>query len=42
MRAVTIGPELPFMECDDAREYKQVREVFYPRLLELEAAGAGR
>jgi len=29
------------MECDDATEYKKVRESFYPRLLELEAdAGA--
>jgi choline kinase len=37
MRAVSIGVDLPFMECDDAREYKRVREQFYPRLLELEA-----
>jgi L-glutamine-phosphate cytidylyltransferase len=43
MRAVLVGSELPFMECDDAREYKQVREVFYPRLLELESSsGAAR
>lgn len=37
MRCVMIGEELPFMECDDAREYKKLRETFYPALLELEA-----
>jgi choline kinase len=37
MRCVMIGEELPFMECDDAREYKKLREAFYPALLELEA-----
>lgn len=38
MSCVLLGAELPFMECDDAREYKKVREVFYPKLLELEAS----
>jgi choline kinase len=43
MRSVVVGAELPFMECDDAREYKTVRETFYPRLLVLEAdAGVPR
>ena len=42
MRSVVVGKELPFMECDDAREYKVVREVFYPRLLELEDGGVAR
>lgn len=37
MRCVRFGEELPFMECDDAREYGRVRESFYPRVLELEA-----
>jgi choline kinase len=36
MSSVLIGPELPFMECDDALEYKKVRESFYPALLEIE------
>jgi choline kinase len=36
MRAVLLPPELPFMECDDAVEYKRLRETFYPQLLELE------
>jgi choline kinase len=36
MRAVCFEPELPFMECDDAREYRTVREQFYPGLLRLE------
>jgi choline kinase len=39
MSCVMIGEDLPFMECDDAREYRKLREVFYPALLELEAAG---
>lgn len=38
MCCVRFGEELPFMECDDAREYGRVRESFYPRVLELEAA----
>lgn len=38
MRCVMVGEELPFMECDDAREYKKLRESFYPALLQLEAA----
>lgn len=42
MRAVLLPSELPFMECDDAAEYKRLRETFYPQLLELEdRSGAG-
>ena len=37
MRCVRFGEEIPFMECDDAREYKKVRESFYPALLRMEA-----
>lgn len=36
MRCVCFEPELPFMECDDAAEYRTVRERFYPALLRLE------
>jgi choline kinase len=38
MRCVRFGAEIPFMECDDEREYAIVRESFYPRLLDREAA----
>jgi choline kinase len=38
MRCVVFGEALPFMECDDAKEYARVRTSFYPRLLELEAS----
>jgi choline kinase len=34
---VRVVADLPFMECDDADEYRTVREQFYPRLLDLEA-----
>jgi len=34
---VHFDESLPFMECDDAAEYRRMRESFYPRLLELEA-----
>lgn len=38
MRAsVFSGDELPFMEVDTLTEYLHLREVLYPRLLELEA-----
>lgn len=37
MACVHIGEEVPFMECDNANDYRKVRESFYPRLLELEA-----
>lgn len=37
MRCVSFGEAIPFMECDDADEYRRVREVFYPKLLALEA-----
>jgi hypothetical protein len=36
MRASVFSDELPFMEVDDAHEYRVLRETFYPRLLELE------
>jgi hypothetical protein len=36
MHCVRFGEELPFMECDDAREYARVRESFYPSLLAIE------
>jgi choline kinase len=39
MRCVRFGEEIPFMECDDAREYRKLRESFYPSLLALEAEG---
>jgi choline kinase len=42
MRCVFFADGLPFMECDDAREYKKVRESFYPQLLELEARSGAR
>jgi choline kinase len=38
MRCVMAGKDLPFMECDDAREYKKLRESFYPALLQQEGA----
>lgn len=41
MRCVLLPPELPFMECDDANEYERLRSVFYPQLLQLEAANGG-
>ena len=41
MRCVLFGSELPFMECDDANEYRRVRETFYPRVLDLEAQRRG-
>ena len=37
MSCVRFGQELPFMECDDAREYARVRESFYPELLAMES-----
>jgi choline kinase len=39
MACVRFGEEVPFMECDDARDYARLRETFYPRLLKLEAEG---
>ncbi len=36
-RISCVRTDLPFMECDDADEYRTVREHFYPRLLDLEA-----
>lgn len=40
MRAVVVSAKLPFMECDDAREYRLLRESFYPALLDAEAGEA--
>lgn len=40
MRCVRFDADIPFMECDDEREYAVVREQFYPNLLRLEAAMA--
>ena len=40
MGCVRFGEEIPFMECDDERDYARLRETFYPRLLKLEAAEA--
>lgn len=37
MQCVCFDDDIPFMECDDARDYAKVRESFYPRLLEIEA-----
>lgn len=37
MRCVSFGEEIPFMECDDADEYRTVRETFYPNVLKMEA-----
>lgn len=42
MQCVLFGAELPFMECDDAHEYKRVRESLYPRVLDLEAGASGK
>lgn len=41
MRCVRFSDALPFMECDDAREYARVRESFYPSLLAGEASASG-
>ena len=41
MRCVMLDKGWPFMECDDAAEYTRLREDFYPRLLQLEAADGG-
>ena len=39
--AVAVFPEdLPFLEVDDASEYRKLRETFYPRLLEMEGQAA--
>ena len=42
MRCVCFDDDIPFMECDDARDYAKVRESFYPALLDLEAREAGK
>lgn len=42
MRCVCFDDDIPFMECDDARDYAKLRESFYPRLLDLEAREAGK
>lgn len=38
MRCIRFSDSLPFMECDDAREYARVRESFYPSLLAQEGS----
>ena len=38
MRCVMVGHDLPFMECDDAGDYSEIRDSFYPRLLAAEAS----
>lgn len=42
MACVRFGEEIPFMECDDARDYARLRETFYPQLLKREAEEARR
>lgn len=39
MHCVRFPPAVPFMECDDERDYATVRGSFYPQLLDLEATG---
>ena len=36
MGAVMFGESLPFMEVDSEDEYTHLRDVLYPRLLDLE------
>jgi choline kinase len=38
IRCVMVGDDLPFMECDDAGDYSEIRDSFYPRLLAAEAS----
>lgn len=38
MGCVRFPADVPFMECDDERDYATVRGSFYPRLLDIEAA----
>jgi choline kinase len=42
MRCVCFDDDIPFMECDDARDYAKLRDSFYPRLLEIEGRDAKR
>lgn len=37
MTCVRFAADIPFMECDNAFDFKTVRESFYPFLLDLEA-----
>ena len=37
MACTCFGEHVPFMECDDPSEYRELRESFYPRLLRMEA-----
>jgi hypothetical protein len=41
MQCVMVGDDLPFMECDDARDYAEIRDSFYPRLLAAETREGG-
>jgi hypothetical protein len=42
MRCVRFDERLPFMECDDEKDYRKLRESFYPRLLQLEQEQGAR
>lgn len=42
MRCVCFDDDIPFMECDDARDYAKVRDSFYPNLLDIEAREAAK
>jgi choline kinase len=41
MRCVSFGEDVPFMECDDAKDYEKLRTSFYPALLAREAGERG-
>src|SRR5829696_5779409 len=41
IQCVMLGNDLPFMECDDAADYAEIRNSFYPWLLNVEAFDAG-
>ena len=38
IRCVMVADDLPFMECDDATDYAEIRDSFYPRLLLAETS----
>jgi choline kinase len=40
IQCVMVGNDLPFMECDDAADYAEIRDSFYPWLLNAEAHNA--
>jgi hypothetical protein len=41
IRAVSFGEEIPFMECDDEKDYAKVRGSFYPALIARESEEHG-